>query len=141
MSQAENRDSPPRQSATSTAVGQPPLLSKAIANATRGREQIDTLEAIVSAFCAAVGEPIPQDAICAARRHREALERLRDVAGLLGLLSSSRDTDGRVIFLAYLIATDSKEEHIAEARAEVEALKPGWLKRAASLRDKVAAGV
>lgn len=45
-------------------------LAKAIENATRGRSAIDTLEAIVSAFCTAIGEPIPQDAICTAARLR-----------------------------------------------------------------------
>jgi hypothetical protein len=67
-------------------------------------------------------------------------ERLREVAALLGLLPSRRGYEGRVLFLAYLIATGSPEDQVAEASKAVEDLKPRWLDRARSLRDKMATG-
>jgi phosphoserine phosphatase len=71
---------------------------------------------------------------------RARLDRQRDVAAILGLLPSGSGWEGRALYLAYLIATGSPEDQVAEAREAVETLRPGWLNRVRELRAKVAVG-
>lgn len=66
-------------------------------------------------------------------------ERLADVAAILGPLGSRTDWQGRAMYLAYLIVSKADEAQVAEAREQVEALKPGFLNRAQSLKKQEAA--
>lgn len=85
--------------------------------ANRLRASVDTLEAIVSAFCRAVGEPIPQDAICAAdrlRAEREHLGAMRDHWKRCNGINVAENDRLRAVLREWLAADEDAERDYTE---------------------------
>jgi hypothetical protein len=100
-------------------------------------KQIGTLDAIVSGFCKAIGEPIPQDAICAAGRLRAENEALGALingwAGeVLNGADRSRiahamlDQDAVRRYIEHTNAEDDENERLREAVAEARFYVERW---------------
>jgi hypothetical protein len=70
-------------------------------------------------------------------------DRLLCIENILALLPATKDWQGRASNLAYLIASRSDQALIQSAAAELEAVRPNWLRRVKGFyeRDKERAGV
>lgn len=80
---------------------------------------IATLEAIVSAFCKAVGDPIPQDGICTAARLRAENEALKHIQQWRAVGIDKGEGGEHRDHAGWRDSLGQAEEDAAEARAEM----------------------